>query len=167
MGIRVYGIGRLGLGSGGVGLPETEGSSSGVEDDAEPTHVRDFLGVFHDCGAEADGFFVGGVDVVDENIGEPGRGGAGNRMLHHAAAGAVSGGFEGGVGHTAAHVHVVELPVEEAGVEGFCFGDVGGGEFDVTEGICHSGESFELKWWFGALVHEGGFYLEKINVEAW
>jgi hypothetical protein len=166
MGMRVCGMGRLGLGGGGVGLPEAEGGSGGIEDDAEPAHVRDFLGIFHDCGTEADGFFVGGVDVVDEDIGEPGRGGTGDGVLHHAAAGAVAGGLEGGVGHAAAHVHVGEFPVEEAGVEGFCFADVGGGEFDVTEGICHGGESFGLKWWFGALVHEGGFYCEKINAEA-
>ena len=39
-----------------------------------------------------------------------------------------------------------ELPVEEAGVEGLGFGDIGGGEFQVNEGIAHRVESFELEW---------------------
>ena len=42
-------------------------------------HVGDFLGVLHDFGAEGFGFGVGGVDIVDEDVGEPGGGGSGDR----------------------------------------------------------------------------------------
>jgi len=125
-------------GSVGMGLPEAEVRAGGVSDDAEPAKAGDLLSVFHDFAAEADDFFVGDVDIIDEDVGEPGGGGSGDGMLHHAAARAVIGGPEGGVDHAAAHVVVGGLPVEEGGVEGFCFGDVGGGEFDVTEGISHA-----------------------------
>src|ERR1700733_9394793 len=96
--------------------------AGGVGDDAEPAEAGHFLGVLHDFAAEADDFFVGGVDVVDEDVREPGGGGAGNGVLHHAAAGGVFGGLEGGVDHAAAHVVVGGLPVEEGSVEGFGFG---------------------------------------------
>jgi hypothetical protein len=120
------------------GLPEAEVGAGGVGDDAEPAHLRDFGFVSHDFCAEALSFCGGGGDVVDEDIGEPCGGRSGDRVLHHAAAGAAFG-FESGVDHAATHVGVGELPVEERGVKGLCFGYVGGGEFDVTEGIIHGG----------------------------
>ena len=124
------------------GLPEAKVSAGGIGDDAEPAHLRNFGFVSHDLGAEAFGLSGGGGDVVDEDVGEPGGGGSGDWVLHHAAAGTAFG-FEGGVDHAAAHVGVGEFPVEEGGVEGFGFGNVGGGEFNVTEGVVHGG-SFKL-----------------------
>ncbi len=104
-------------------------------------HVGDFGDVLHDLGAEGFGLGGGGGEVVDLDVGEPGGGCSGDGVLHHAAAGAFAG-LDDGVGAAGTHVHVFVCPGEEAGVEGFGFGWVGGVEFQVTEGICHFGSSF-------------------------
>src|SRR6266851_1793428 len=122
----------------GFGLPEAEGGSGGVEDDAEVAGVGDLGDVLHDLGAEGFGFGGGDLEVVDLDVGEPGGGRSGDGMLHQAAAGTFAG-LDEGVGSHGAHVHVVVGPAKEAGVEGFCFGWVGGAEFHVTEGVCHGG----------------------------
>jgi hypothetical protein len=117
-------------------LPECDGGAGRVEEDAEVTHLRDFGDVLHDLGTERFCFGGGGREVVYLNVGEPGRGRSRDGVLHHAAAGAFAG-LDDGVGSAGAHVHVFECPGEETGVEGLGFGQVGGGEFQMTEGICH------------------------------
>ncbi len=115
---------RSGSGGAGVGLPQAKRSAGGVDDDAEPAHVWDFGLVSHDLCAEAGGFCGCGRDIVNQNVREPGGRSAGDGVLHHASAGSAFS-LEGGVDHAATHVLVGELPVEEGGVEGFGFGDIG------------------------------------------
>jgi hypothetical protein len=118
----------------GCGLPEGDGGAGGVGEDGHPAVAGDLLRAADDGGSEAGGLGGGCVDVVDTNVGEPAGGGAGHG--EHSAAGAVVG-FEHAVDHAAAHVVVGDRPVEELGVEVLGFGEVGGGELEVYERVCH------------------------------
>src|SRR6202041_2543894 len=107
------------------------------------------------------GFFCGGFDVVDGDGGEPEGWGAGHGVFHHAATGAF-GWFEGGVGHAAAHVGVGDLPVEEGGVEGLCFGGIGSVEFHMTERVGHD-VSFSVRWVVLGPSVRGGLYWKRLT----
>ena len=116
-------------------LPEAERGPGRVDDDAQPTHAHDLGDVLHHGRTECLGFLGRGGDVVDLDIGEPERGGAGNLLLHQAAAGAAAD-LDHRIG-AVRHRHVLELPVEELAVEGFRGRHVGRAELDVDEGVAH------------------------------
>jgi hypothetical protein len=57
-------------------------------------------------------------------------------MFHHAAAGTFAD-IDHRVAHAAAHIHVLQLPAEQRLVKRLRLVEVGGGEFDMHEWICH------------------------------
>ena len=158
MGHLVWWVGFRGL---HFGLEEGYGGSGGVGEDGGPAYVGDLHGTFVDGGSEGLGFVGGGVDVVYADVGEPH--GGDSRHGEDAAAGA-GVGLEGGIDHVVAHVVVGVGPAEEAGVEVFGFGGVGGREFEVHEGVCHR-VSFR-GWVDGELVGEEGFEELSFEVEG-
>jgi hypothetical protein len=52
-------------------LPEGEGGSGGIDEDAHLAVAHDVAHILHDGGTERFGFGSGGFDVVDLNVGEP------------------------------------------------------------------------------------------------
>src|ERR1017187_5781837 len=116
------------------GLEESDGGSRGVGEDGHPAYAGNLHRSLVDGGAERLGLVGGGVDLFDADVGEPEGGHSGHG--EEAAAGA-GRGLEGAVDAGRTHVVVFKGPAEEAGVELFGFGDVGGAEFEVNEGIGH------------------------------
>jgi hypothetical protein len=57
-------------------------------------------------------------------------------MLHHAAAGAFAD-VDHRVDHAAAHIHLVQFPVEQRLVERLGLADIGRREFDMNKRVCH------------------------------
>src|ERR1700733_7671067 len=72
------------------GLPEGDGGSGWITENAHVAVAGDFADIDDDLGTEGFCFGGGGFDVVDSDIGEPHGGCAGHGMFHHSADGSVA-----------------------------------------------------------------------------
>src|ERR1700744_4552551 len=92
-------------------LPEGDGRTGWVAENAHLAITHDLADIDDDFGTEGFCLDGGGIDVVDANVRQPHRGCAGHRVFHHAADRVITILDEGVV-----HAHtgdVLELPVEE------------------------------------------------------
>jgi hypothetical protein len=71
-------------------LPESDGGSGGIAENAHVAVTHDLPDIDDDLCAEGFRLGGGGIDVVDANVGQPHRGCAGHGVFHHAADGIVA-----------------------------------------------------------------------------
>ncbi len=123
-----------------LGLPKAERGPGWVDNNAEPAGSDDLGYVFDHRGAERSGLFRGSRDIVDQHIGQPGRRGAGYRVLHNSSAGSLPHA-DHRVG-TIWHWYVLQFPAKQISVEVLRLGNIGRVQFNVYKWICHRKAAF-------------------------
>src|SRR6266446_8373725 len=121
------------------GFPERERRPGRVREDAHPSELADFRLVQHHLRAQLPGFAGGAGNVIDADVREPLWRCPGERhALQHSSTGSFAHPDHRVGAADPRHRHVLQLPVEQPGIERLCFRQIVGLQLDVNERIGHA-----------------------------